>query len=91
LLENLLNTIKKLGQGGSLVESDIDSLGLIEPTDEEKRNGWTAEKLTPYVKERIKEQALEARIAEPEYQPWGNNLYPSRPQSTDSDYNPHAW
>jgi hypothetical protein len=58
---------------------------LIEPTDEEKRNGWTAETLTEYIAERRAGQSLHAdpnslqsRIAR-------------RPAETNHTYNPHRW
>lgn len=50
---------------------------LIEPTPEEARNGWTAESLTAYVREREKAQLTNAL---PDKQP--------RPTQANSRYNP---
>ncbi len=35
-----------------------DNRPVVEPTDEEKRNGWTAEELTEYIASREAGQAL---------------------------------
>lgn len=52
----------------------------VEPTPEEKRNGWTAETLAAYVRER--ERAAAARVLEPER---------PAPACTDQAHDPHGW
>ena len=54
---------------------------LVEPTEEEKRNGWTAETLTEYLAERKAGQSL---AMDP------NSLH-SRMASDCRAYNPHKF
>lgn len=63
----------------------------IEPTEDEIRNGWTAETLTRYVRERTQSQARHAGIVEYPYQQWGDRQDPNRPEVADSRYNPMRW
>lgn len=63
----------------------IDTQELVEPTDEERRNGWTAESLTAYLAERkagaavnVDQNSLHRRMA-------------ARPVVQDHRYNPHRW
>lgn len=53
---------------------------LIKPTEDERKNGWTSETLTRYMKERELEQAHQVlyRKEEP-------------PAFQNSRYNPHKW
>lgn len=53
---------------------------LIEPTPEEARNGWTAESLTAYVREREKAQLTNAMPDKPQ-----------RPAQANSKYSPLRW
>lgn len=58
---------------------------LIEPTDEEKRNGWTAEALTAYLAERLAGQSLSVDV---------NSLHRKaarRPDVQNHRYRPHRW
>lgn len=58
---------------------------LIEPTEDEKRNGWTAETLTQYLAERSAGQSLSVDI---------NSLHrriARRPDVQNHRYNPHRW
>ena len=58
---------------------------LIEPTDEEKRNGWTSETLTTYLAERQAGQELAIDV---------NSLHrriARRPNQQNHKYNPHRW
>lgn len=65
---------------------DVDGAQhLVVPTDEEKRNGWTAEALTEYVAEReagaalaVDPHSLQRRVA-------------SRPRAQNSKYDAHRW
>jgi hypothetical protein len=52
---------------------------VIEPTDEEKRNGWDAETLTDYLEEAEKRQL--------------SNVFtpPQKPHSQNHKYNPLRW
>ena len=57
----------------------------IEPTDEEKKNGWTAKTLTAYLTDRIAAQSLNVNV---------NSLHRQvarRPQETNHHYRPHRW
>ena len=55
---------------------------LIEPTDEERANGWTAKTLTSYIRNR--QQAQEGVVSfDPTHRP------PKRPTVANSKYNPH--
>ena len=53
---------------------------LMQPTPDEVRNGWDAETLTAYLAEREKAQ-FENQFNRPK----------PRPDTADSDYDPHAW
>lgn len=55
---------------------------LIQPTAEEMANGWTAETLTEYVRER--EGAQENSVN------WKTRPV-KRPLTANSKYNPHHW
>ena len=51
----------------------------IELTDEERKNGWTAETLAAYVAERERAQAgvvmFDPEYRKPQRRKWANNLY----------------
>ena len=58
---------------------------LIEPTEDEKKNGWTAEKLTAYLAERLAGQSLTVDV---------NSLHRKtahRPNVQNHWYRPHRW
>jgi hypothetical protein len=55
---------------------------LIQPTDEERRNGWTAETLTAYVK-RQSDSQRGVIFFDPAHRK------PSRPKMANGTYNPH--
>lgn len=57
----------------------------IEPTDEEKRNGWTKETLSRYLAERRAGQSL---AADPES---ALRRLARRPTEQNHRYNPHKW
>lgn len=52
----------------------------IIPTEGERRNGWTSETLTRYV--RAQEESAANRVLNPE---------PQKPRFQNSKYNPHRW
>ena len=57
----------------------------IEPTEEEKKNGWTAESLTAYLAERKAAQSLGIDV---------NSFYRKslqRPMAQNHKYNPLRW
>lgn len=57
----------------------------VEPTEEEKRNGWTTESLTAYLAERQAGQELAIDV---------NSLHrrlARRPNQQNHKYNPHRW
>ena len=57
----------------------------IEPTEEEKKNGWTAKTLTAYLAERMAAQSLNVSI---------DSLHrrnARRPQEANHRYRPHRW
>ena len=59
--------------------------GLVEPTEGEKKNGWTAETLTRYLIERKAGQSLDVDV---------NSLQrrmARRPIEQDHKYNPLRW
>ena len=63
----------------------LDTQEMVEPTKDERRNGWTAETLTKYLAGRragqtldIDPMSLQRRLAR-------------RPQRQNSKYNPHRW
>jgi len=52
-------TVERLnGEWDRLHRSVREGQPLVEPTDDEKRNGWTAETLTAYLAERKTAQSL---------------------------------
>lgn len=58
---------------------------LIEPTDDEKRNGWTAKSLTKYLTERMAGQTLAVDV---------NSLHrrvARRPNEQNHKYRPTRW
>lgn len=66
-------------------ETAFAKTDLIEPTKDEKKNGWTAETLTQYVAERnagaelkTDPHSLERRMER-------------RPRAQNTQYNPHRW
>ena len=57
----------------------------IEPTEEEKKNGWTAKTLTAYLTDRIAAQSLNVDV---------NSLHRQvarRPREANHHYNPLRW
>ena len=68
--------------GNALDEATIAE-PLIEPTDEEKRNGWTAETLTAYVHEQRAAQTV--RIDPKSFS------RQARPTRANSKYSPFKW
>lgn len=58
---------------------------LVEPTDDEKRNGWTAETLTAYLAE---QKAASALRIDPHS---AMNRAARKPVRANSKYNPHRW
>lgn len=63
----------------------INTQKLVEPTDEEKKNGWTAKTLTAYLAERMAGQTLAVDV---------NSLHRQkarRPNSQNHSYSPHRW
>lgn len=57
----------------------------VEPTEEEKKNGWTAETLTAYLVERLAGQSLAVDV---------NSLHRKvarRPNVQNHRYNPLRW
>lgn len=68
--------------GDALDEAKRD-IGLVEPTADEARNGWTAETLTAYVQEQRAAQAVRIDPRGPSRQ-----VPPSR---ANSRYSPFRW
>ena len=60
---------------GAEIESQPVVLGLVEPTEEEVRNGWDAEGLTAYLAEREKAQAVAILDRKPPRPRWANSRY----------------
>ena len=63
----------------------INNQQPIEPTEEEKRNGWTAKTLTAYLTDRIAAQSLNVDV---------NSLHRQvarRPREANHHYRPHRW
>lgn len=56
----------------------------IEPTEDEKKNGWTAETLAKYMAERGSAQAGVV-YHDPKFRP------PRRPSVANGKYSPHRW
>lgn len=54
-------------------------MDLVEPNDDERRNGWTAESLTAYLRERAMEEGRE-------YEAYLNR--PRRQRTAVKDWNP---
>lgn len=66
-------------------QAEAAQLEPVEPTDEEKRNGWTTETLTTYLAERQAGQALAVDV---------NSLHrrlARRPTVQNHRYNPKRW
>ena len=58
---------------------------LVQPSDEERRNGWTAETLTKYLHEQTAAQALKI-------DPLSSlNRRARRPTRANNRYRPHYW
>ena len=63
----------------------INQQQTIEPTEEEKKNGWTAKTLTAYLSERLAAQTLNVDV---------NSLHRQvarRPREANHHYRPHRW
>lgn len=63
----------------------LENQELVEPTDEEKKNGWTAETLTAYLTERLAGQSLAVDV---------NSIHrraARRPTEANHRYRPHRW
>ena len=77
---------EKLGDELEAVQNDaLEKQKLVEPTDDEKRNGWTAEELTEYLAGRLAGQSLDIDV---------NSLQrrvARRPTRQNSRYSPHRW
>ncbi len=56
---------------------------LVEPTEDERRNGWTAETLTAYLAER---NSAQERYIDPH-----DESRRRRPNAANSRYRPHKW
>ena len=67
------------------VDGELDNAEWIEPTEEEARNGWTAEELTRYVAERKAGQSLNIDPASTQ------RRLAERPVIANSQYSPHRW
>lgn len=63
----------------------LDEQELVEPTDEEKRNGWTAEALTKYLAER---RAGAAVATDPHSL---HRRLSRRPREQNHTYSPLRW
>ena len=59
------------------------SHAMIEPTKEERSNGWTAETLTAYLTQRESEQK--------DYALSGKQARDARPTRAQTEYDPHNW
>lgn len=58
---------------------------FVEPTEEEKRNGWTKETLTEYILERKISQAEENTLRAMLIIPKKYSI------ENETEYNPHKW
>lgn len=58
---------------------------LIEPTEDEKKNGWTADTLTAYLTERLAGQSLSADVGSV------HRRAARRPNVQNHHYRPHRW
>jgi len=70
---------------GEAQRSALERQELIEPTSEEKKNGWTAKTLSAYLTERLAGQSLAVDV---------NSLQRRvgrRPNEQNHNYNPHRW
>lgn len=67
---------------GALKDAEAD-IGLVEPTEDEKRNGWTAESLTAYVRE---SQAAASLRIDPQ-----SAMRKGPPKRANSRYNAFRW
>lgn len=66
--------------------ADTAAPALVRPSPEERRNGWTAETLTAYLRQREREQRL--TILGPGGSGFGSGTGPVR---CDGRYDPWAW
>ena len=57
----------------------------IEPTEEEKKNGWTAKTLTAYLAERLASQSLNISVDSLQ------RRNARKPQEANHRYRPHRW
>ena len=65
------------GAAGLEIEPQPDPvvLELVEPTEDEARNGWEAEGLTAYLAERERAQAVAILDRKPARPRWANSRY----------------
>lgn len=56
---------------------------LVEPTEDERRNGWTPESLTEYLREQRAAQSMRIDPA--------GEMRRQRPRAANSRYRPHRW
>lgn len=66
---------------------------LIEPTEQEKKNGWDSVSLSRYHAERERAQAERIGVCAPQYHAWGTKPagMRNRPMRAVSDYDPTRW
>lgn len=83
--DRVLMSDKLYDEIASAMRVALDTQELVEPTDEERRNGWSADSLTAYLAERnagavvnVDQNSLHRRMA-------------ARPVVQDHRYNPHRW
>jgi hypothetical protein len=63
----------------------LENQPVVEPTKDEKRNGWTAEALTDYLAERSAGQEVKA-------DPFSvHRKAGTRPSVQNTGYSPHRW
>lgn len=76
--------------GGAPKPKDLPTDGRIEPTDDEKRNGWTAESLARYQAERLEAQSAVIRN---DVDPRTGRSARGRgmPSAANSRYSPFRW
>jgi len=76
----------KLGDELDAVQREaLNKQELVEPTEDEKRNGWTSETLTDYLTERLAGQSLAVDV---------NSFHrrlARRPDEQNHRYNPLRW
>ena len=58
-----------------MIVKNAPDVGLIEPTEDERANGWTAASLTQYVREREKAQTAAVLFREKPRPPMANGRY----------------